>query len=139
MNFLTPLRVDDADKLREKGSHGTDDLHTEGKNGSPSGPQRPGGGRSRQRPPRGRPLRGPIRMSPLQWLVTQRVQRAQELLETTDETVDRIADRIRDTVQPAQALHPPRGGYADAIPPGVSTAPLDRHVSATLAPNPQAE
>jgi transcriptional regulator GlxA family with amidase domain len=32
-----------------------------------------------------------VGMSPLQWLVAQRVQRAQELLETTEETVDRIA------------------------------------------------
>lgn len=31
--------------------------------------------------------------TPLQWLLTQRVHRAQELLETTDHTVDRIADR----------------------------------------------
>jgi AraC family transcriptional activator FtrA len=31
--------------------------------------------------------------TPLQWLLTQRVHRAQELLETTDESVDLIAGR----------------------------------------------
>ena len=31
--------------------------------------------------------------SPLQWLVEQRVRRAQELLETTDEPIERIAGR----------------------------------------------
>jgi AraC family transcriptional activator FtrA len=33
-----------------------------------------------------------VGMSPLQWLVAQRVQRAQELLESTDDSVERIAD-----------------------------------------------
>lgn len=32
--------------------------------------------------------------SPLQWLLTQRIRRAQELLETTDHGVDRIADLV---------------------------------------------
>ncbi|MFF5718403.1 GlxA family transcriptional regulator [Streptomyces buecherae] len=32
--------------------------------------------------------------SPLQWLLTQRVRRAQELLEVTDDSVDRIAERV---------------------------------------------
>ena len=31
--------------------------------------------------------------TPLQWLLTQRVHRAQELLETTDHSIERIADR----------------------------------------------
>lgn len=31
-------------------------------------------------------------VTPLQWLLTQRVRRAQELLETSNETVDRVAD-----------------------------------------------
>jgi AraC family transcriptional regulator, transcriptional activator FtrA len=33
-----------------------------------------------------------VGMSPLQWLVRQRVQRAQELLESTDDSIERIAD-----------------------------------------------
>jgi AraC family transcriptional regulator, transcriptional activator FtrA len=32
--------------------------------------------------------------TPLQWLLTQRIHRAQELLEKTDESVDQIADRV---------------------------------------------
>ncbi|GAA0404292.1 helix-turn-helix domain-containing protein [Streptomyces luteireticuli] len=32
--------------------------------------------------------------TPLQWLLTQRLHRAQELLESTDESVDQIADRV---------------------------------------------
>jgi transcriptional regulator GlxA family with amidase domain len=32
--------------------------------------------------------------TPLQWLVTQRVRRAQELLETTDDSVDQIAKSV---------------------------------------------
>ncbi len=32
--------------------------------------------------------------SPLQWLLNQRIRRAQELLETTDESIDRIAARV---------------------------------------------
>jgi AraC family transcriptional activator FtrA len=31
--------------------------------------------------------------TPLQWLVQERVARARELLETTDDTIDRIAER----------------------------------------------
>ena len=31
--------------------------------------------------------------TPLQWLVEQRIRRAQELLETTDESIDRVAER----------------------------------------------
>ena len=33
-----------------------------------------------------------VGMSPLQWLLTQRIRRAQELLESTDEPVDRVAE-----------------------------------------------
>jgi transcriptional regulator GlxA family with amidase domain len=39
----------------------------------------------------GRHFRAAAGTTPLQWLLTQRIRRAQELLETTDESVDAIA------------------------------------------------
>ncbi|WP_212829592.1 helix-turn-helix domain-containing protein [Catellatospora sp. TT07R-123] len=42
----------------------------------------------------GRHFRSVTGTTPLQWLLTQRIRRAQELLETTDDNVDRIASAI---------------------------------------------
>ena len=39
----------------------------------------------------GRHFRSVTGTTPLQWLLTQRIRRAQELLETTDDSVDTIA------------------------------------------------
>jgi transcriptional regulator GlxA family with amidase domain len=39
----------------------------------------------------GRQFRSVTGTTPLQWLLVQRIRRAQELLETTDDTVDRVA------------------------------------------------
>ena len=43
----------------------------------------------------GRHFRAVTGTTPLQWLLTQRIRRAQELLETTDDSVDAIADGHR--------------------------------------------
>ncbi|MFI9596017.1 helix-turn-helix domain-containing protein [Nonomuraea sp. NPDC052265] len=40
----------------------------------------------------GRHFRSMTGTTPLQWLLTQRIRRAQELLETTDDSVDAIAE-----------------------------------------------
>ena len=39
----------------------------------------------------GRHFRSVTGITPLQWLLTQRLRRAQELLETTDDSIDAIA------------------------------------------------
>jgi len=39
----------------------------------------------------GRQFRSATGTTPLQWLLTQRIRRAQELLETTDDSVDAVA------------------------------------------------
>jgi transcriptional regulator GlxA family with amidase domain len=42
----------------------------------------------------GRQFKSTTGTTPLQWLLTQRIRRAQELLETTDDSIDTIADAI---------------------------------------------
>ena len=57
--------------------------------------------------------------TPYQWLIQQRIQLAQRLLETSDLPVDSVADKsgFVHRGQPAQALHPGRAHQPPGLPP----------------------
>ena len=56
--------------------------------------------------------------TPLQWLCAERVRRAQELLESTEDTVERIATLCGFWIRPpaARSLHPGQSGNPAGVP-----------------------
>ncbi len=70
--------------------------------------------------------------SPLQWLLQQRVRRAQHLLESTDEPIERVAAAfgVRHGAQPAPALQPRRRRRAERIPAHLPRRPARLRLTA---------